>query len=850
MVMGKLYVLLFFVFAGFFPCSAQVDTEFWFAPPEVSSGHGDRPVYIRIATLDEPATVQVSQPARGNAVLANVTVPAGTLQTINLGALINDLETSVIGSAMKTGIRILSSAPVTAYYEVGASWNADIFALKGRNALGSYFVIPGQNLYNNSLDYSPTPHSSFDIVATQNNTVVRIRPTRPIAGHEGKSEIVVKLNAGETYTFRKTSVLASDNAIGTLVESNKPVAVTLKDDSVINGVCRDLLGDQLVPVEVTGTEYVVLKGFLNTPEYLFITAAENNTELFVGNGAVPVRTINAGQMYRHQVTQQATYVRASKPVYVFHVTGFGCELGLAILPSINCKGSQQISFARTTTEFFGLNVLVRKEGIGHFKMNGSPALVPSTAFSAVPGTNDEWYAAQLSFSTSQVQSGQGSLISNDQYSFQVGVINGNAQSTCRYGYFSAFSTLFIGDDFDFCEGETARLDAGPGKESYQWSTGETTQSIEITNAGEYWVKIVREGCELSDTVRVGVQKGEVEIGPDVQACEGDLVRIDGKENFSWQWSDGSTGQFLETSEPGKYWVSVRDYTGCSASDTLYVTPRVYKFDDLARVDMNVVSVDTTSEDSIHVSWRLHHLDPDPNNSVSLFKAVADTEPPEFISTFSAGLTAFTDVGNLTGHNKYLYHIELTNRCGGDRLVSDVHGTMLLVGEVDTANDVVSLQWNHYAGWAQGVEKYEVWRKMDEMPGYRLLAVVPGSENGFSSTIAGDGFHHRYVVRALEAQGGRESWSNSQEFELEHPVYVPNVFTPNGDNWNEFFEIKKIGLYKNSMLLVVDRWGRKVFHANGYANNWNGEGLSTGVYYYILNLGRDDKVIKGSVSILR
>ena len=79
-------------------------------------------------------------------------------------------------------------------------------------------------------------------------------------------------------------------------------------------------------------------------------------------------------------------------------------------------------------------------------------------------------------------------------------------------------------------------------------------------------------------------------------------KIDGKENFSWLWSDGSTGQYLETGELGKYWISVFDEVGCPASDTIVITRLVYKFDADVNVKMNFVSVDTTDEKNIKVSW--------------------------------------------------------------------------------------------------------------------------------------------------------------------------------------------------------------------------------------------------------
>jgi hypothetical protein len=200
-------------------CWAQVDTEFWFAPPEITSGHGDRPIFLRISTLDKAATVKVTQPARNNAVLGNLTIAANRTATIGLTIDIQNLEPSSAGLVQKTGIKITSTAPVTAYYEVAAQFNTDIFALKGKNGLGNRFVIAGQNLYNNSTAYTPTPHFSFDIVATRNNTVVKIKPTRPLAGY-GTSEFTIKLNAGETYSLRRaSSVFATDNPLGTVVES-------------------------------------------------------------------------------------------------------------------------------------------------------------------------------------------------------------------------------------------------------------------------------------------------------------------------------------------------------------------------------------------------------------------------------------------------------------------------------------------------------------------------------------------------------------------------------------------------------------------------------------------------------
>jgi hypothetical protein len=49
---------------------------------------------------------------------------------------------------------------------------------------------------------------------------------------------------------------------------------------------------------------------------------------------------------------------------------------------------------------------------------------------------------------------------------------------------------------------------------------------------------------------------------------------------------------------------------------------------------------------------------------------------------------------------------------------------------------------------------------------------------------------------------------------------------------------------------MDRWGLTVFETKGYRNDWDGTGLSSGVYYYVLNLNRNHhKPLKGTVSIV-
>jgi OOP family OmpA-OmpF porin len=79
------------------------------------------------------------------------------------------------------------------------------------------------------------------------------------------------------------------------------------------------------------------------------------------------------------------------------------------------------------------------------------------------------------------------------------------------------------------------------------------------------------------------------------------------------------------------------------------------------------------------------------------------------------------------------------------------------------------------------------------------------------------------------------------------IIISNIFTPNSDGVNDVFQIES--LPANSKLYIYNRWGVEVYQSNNYKNNWSGDNLSDGVYYYILTLPTGNST-KGMVTILR
>ncbi|RYD98540.1 MAG: DUF11 domain-containing protein [Sphingobacteriales bacterium] len=86
------------------------------------------------------------------------------------------------------------------------------------------------------------------------------------------------------------------------------------------------------------------------------------------------------------------------------------------------------------------------------------------------------------------------------------------------------------------------------------------------------------------------------------------------------------------------------------------------------------------------------------------------------------------------------------------------------------------------------------------------------------------------------------------------LLIPNLFTPNGDGNNDAFEILGLNQYGNNELVILNRWGNQLFKANSYQNNWTGEGLNEGTYYYILRVQKNNSsewiTFKGYVTLIR
>lgn len=128
--------------------------------------------------------------------------------------------------------------------------------------------------------------------------------------------------------------------------------------------------------------------------------------------------------------------------------------------------------------------------------------------------------------------------------------------------------LNIGNDTAICGTVSLTLNAGSAN-SYNWSTGSTSQTINISNIGTYWVTVNSATCPATDTIHITNAVGP-NIGPDTSFCQGGSITYNAGVANSYQWSNGAQTQTITPTTSGQYYVDVT-IGSCSFSDTAYVT---------------------------------------------------------------------------------------------------------------------------------------------------------------------------------------------------------------------------------------------------------------------------------------
>ncbi len=133
-----------------------------------------------------------------------------------------------------------------------------------------------------------------------------------------------------------------------------------------------------------------------------------------------------------------------------------------------------------------------------------------------------------------------------------------------------FSTMTLGNDTTVNCGNPILLSPNLSGDSYLWSTGATSPSLNVNTSGTYWVEVTKGSCVLRDTIEVTVLEGNLGWPSDTAACFSVNLNAFLNNASSYEWSTGDVTPAITATTSATYWVHVTLNNGCVFRDTINV----------------------------------------------------------------------------------------------------------------------------------------------------------------------------------------------------------------------------------------------------------------------------------------
>ena len=510
--MQRVIVILFLTCIGL-TSYAQIDRDFWFVAPNLSNEHDNSLAHgygqLCLTSYNKVTTVRISQPAITEPTNRYYFAPIVRTLQPNQSVDISFGETGPYRSNADgisgVGLHIESDEELSAYF-AQVNQNSEIYTLKGRNALGMDFIVPMQRSYPNTAG----GYSAIEIVASEPNTQVQVTTPFPTRQNPTGDPFTMTLNVGEVLAIRALDQDASRHLGGTIIHSDKPIAVNSSDDSVDKGGNYDLIGEQIVPNDLAGSSYIAVRHTTtggSEENVVLYTFPDTPIQYSINGGAN--QTLQGGESVVINLTMYTTpvvYISADKDFIAFQtVSADGGEMGGTILPRLDCTGSREVVVKKRFNNQ-QIDLLVPTKAAGDFTINGA---APNIVFMPVP-QNPQW--SYCSFSGTNIFDANGVIrVHNNSSIFHLAIIDYGG-GTCTYGYFSGYNQLAMNPYSPkdvYYEGETITLGITDTDlfDNVVWTfpDGSTHPNADvqhlvtkITDGGYYYVSgESKDGCPLS-----------------------------------------------------------------------------------------------------------------------------------------------------------------------------------------------------------------------------------------------------------------------------------------------------------------------------------------------------------------
>ena len=380
--------------------------------------------------------------------------------------------------------------------------------------------------------------------------------------------------------------------------------------------------------------------------------------------------------------------------------------------------------------------------------------------------------------------------------------------------------------YSVCDGyATVSPSGGTEPYTYLWNTPSGDSSLIATGlcATPYRVIVTdSRGCvdtaythlDQPDSIALSIVENQANCTnlPDGSI---DVTASGGTGEYSYFWT-GENEYTSFSQNPsglsiGQYFVTVFDENGCSTNDTALIT------------EVNIINANAGADTTVCEA-----------DSIVLFGSGG------VLYSWSDGGTTQNHTVAPTTTTTYILNV-FNNGCSDtDSVVVNINS----LPNIDAiANDYLILEGTSTQLLASGagiggLYDWEPTIGLDDPTIYNPIASIDEEI--------------RYVVRGEDQNGCVDT--ASVYIDVASSIVYSDGITPNGDGLNDTWVIKLIEEFPGATVYIYNRWGQKVFESVGYVSEWDGTSknkkLPIGTYYYLIDLGPNQKKHTGPITIMR
>ena len=410
---------------------------------------------------------------------------------------------------------------------------------------------------------------------------------------------------------------------------------------------------------------------------------------------------------------------------------------------------------------------------------------------------------------------------------------------------SAPPTITAGPDVTICPGTSATLTAS-GATTYSWTPGsQTTASITVNPSATTTYTVSgtdANGCTNSDQVQVTLAPlPTINAGPDASICTGSSTTLSATGGTSYTWNNGVTnGVAFSPSVTTTYTVTGTSAAGCTNTDNVTITvntssPVTFTASSATGCVPQTITLTNTTPNAANCVWTL--------------------SDGTILTGCSSVQVDFTQAG--------CYDVSLTTT-----LLNGCQGTLNQTNFIciDPLPDAAFTQSTYtitdlentilFNNLSSGASSYN-WYFGDGTPMSQVIDPIHTYnfvENGT----------YQVMLVAFSPAGCSDTAYSSFQYAEELVFWVPNSFTPDGNEYNQvFLPIFSSGYDPyNYNLSIYNRWGELIFETNDMTIGWDGTYVSSGKIHesqddvytwkirYKVKSNDEHKIAVGHVTIIK